>query len=323
MSLATEEYQAVVDNAILGVLVADAAALGWHWLYAREQLKNAFDSGRVVAFHSPEHCWYNGVAGYFAHGNKRAGDASHYGEAVLFWLELRLVDKATTRKQWQQQFAAHFGPGGNFHGYVDRPTRATVNAVGAVDPGQLPIQSGSADDDQNPALNAVLAALAIGDTSTDMAAVTHADAGSRQYASALYAGLSELGSGQQLSRAVQVVRERIPEDAQQKFDELSAAGLDHEAIASVANTACHLSNSVPIALHLLTQTGSFRQVVEQNIRLGGDSCGRALVLGALGGGAYTRRGIPAAWLMKLNNHHRIACVLDALPSRLATRPADV
>lgn len=323
MSQSSAGQQAFIANAILGTLVADAAALGWHWLYDRRQLKTAFNSGRVVVFHPPEQCWYDGVAGYFAHAGKRTGDASHYGEAVLFWLELRLVHKASTPKQWQQQFAAHFGPGGNFHGYIDRPTRATVNAVSAVDPKQLPIQSGSADDDQNPALNAVLAALSVGDTSTDMAAVTHADAGSLQYASALYAGLLELGRGQQLSRAVQVMRERIPEDAQEKFETLSGAGLDHEAIASVANTACHLSNSVPIALHLLTQTGSFRQAVEHNIRLGGDSCGRALVLGALGGVAYTRQGIPSAWLMKLNNHHRIACVLDALASRLATRPVDV
>ena len=314
---------AVQANAILGTLVADAAALGWHWLYDRKQLKAAFDSGCVVAFHPPERSWYNGVAGYFAHSGKRIGDASHYGEAALFWLELRLIDRARTRKQWQQKFAAHFGPGGEFQGYVDRPTRATVNAVSAVDPEQLPIQSGSADDDQNPALNAVLAALVIGDTSTDMAGVTHADSGSLQYASALYAGLSELCHGRQLSRAVQVVNERIPKDAQHKLDGLADAGLNHEAIASIASTACHLSNSVPIALHLLAQTGSFKEAVEQNIRLGGDSCGRALILGALGGAAYTRQGIPSAWLMNLNNHHRIARVLDALPSGMVARADDV
>lgn len=60
--------------------------------------------------------------------------------------------------------------------------------------------------------------------------------------------------------------------------------------------ACHVSQGMPLAWHLLYHADSFETVVRDNIRCGGDSCGRAMVLGAIAGMAFD---IPEQMLQRL------------------------
>ena len=76
---ARNERRDRAEAALLGALVADAAALGLHWLY---------DPGRIaalagpLAFRTPDAADFEGVRGVFVHGGKRAGELSHYGAAL-------------------------------------------------------------------------------------------------------------------------------------------------------------------------------------------------------------------------------------------------
>lgn len=58
--------------AILGALTADAAALGLHWLYDAERLRNLQSEGSL-AFRTPDAAAYQGVMGFFAHAGKASG----------------------------------------------------------------------------------------------------------------------------------------------------------------------------------------------------------------------------------------------------------
>ena len=71
--------------AVLGALVADAASLGLHWLYDAGRLRDLQLSG-PLAFRSPTEASYAGVAAYFAHAGKKAGDLSPYGESCRLML---------------------------------------------------------------------------------------------------------------------------------------------------------------------------------------------------------------------------------------------
>lgn len=96
---------------------------------------------------------------------------------------------------------------------------------------------------------------------------------------------------------------------------------------------CQLANVVPGAIYLAVRHGagsSFAAAVRENARAGGDSCGRALLLGALLGAVYAPLGasasaeglagvsvgdgpgVPAAWVVRLSCKDELASLLPSL-----------
>lgn len=309
-----------LSSAIVGCLVADAAALGLHWLYNRDALDQALErSGREpdeAAFFPITSEPYKDQAGYFAHAGKSTGDFSQYGQAVLFWLECRLVDELHTPAAWQSAFLARFGPGGSFSGFADRPTRNTVNLLlnKPDEPMDKAFISSSTEDDQNPVLNSILAAVACKETARPMAHTTHRFDVALQYLDAIQTGLNKALSVEvkDASEVIATITPLLPADARATLASLNGCGTDREAIAACTSTACHLPSSAPTALHILRTTHSFEEAITLNIRLGGDSCGRALMIGPIAGALYGIDGMPAHWLMSLNENQRVARVLAAL-----------
>ena len=112
---------------ILGALVADAATMGFHWLYSQEKIQSL--ASVSPEFYTPTEEDYRGV-GYFAHTNKTVGDFSHYGEQTLVMLTALGNNKSIFDKQiYQDAFRDHFGYGGGHVGYIDRPTRQTLDNI--------------------------------------------------------------------------------------------------------------------------------------------------------------------------------------------------
>lgn len=71
-------------NSILGALVADAATMGFHWLYSQKRILEL--APETPEFRHPAESDYQGNVGYFAHPLKKAGELSHYGEQCLVML---------------------------------------------------------------------------------------------------------------------------------------------------------------------------------------------------------------------------------------------
>lgn len=112
-------------NAVLGALTADAAALGLHWLYDTDRLAQV--AGDQVVFRQPRIKDYEGFTGYFAHGRRKAGDISHYGESLMVMLQSLAENNGEFAiNHYQRIFKLHFGPGGPFVGYIDNATRITL-----------------------------------------------------------------------------------------------------------------------------------------------------------------------------------------------------
>jgi hypothetical protein len=70
--------EARIRGALWGRLVADAAALGSHWIYDLEHQRRQFPGG-VHGFEKPPPGHY--------HGGKNPGDQTHYGDGALLLLD--------------------------------------------------------------------------------------------------------------------------------------------------------------------------------------------------------------------------------------------
>jgi len=289
--------QADKKNALTGALVSDAAALGMHWLYDQEQIARVQSTGSIL-FRQPDINIYDGQKGFFAQGGRQAGQLSHYGESARLVAELCATGQYSTDAHRQAFFAA-FGPCGTFNGYADRPTKALIAKI-LVEADTLEDPSG-VDDDQMPGLCPVPGVFAAGlPLETILQAVQVISTNKQVVESATIVSicLELMADGMPLTQA-------LTQSAQSGTGAIH--GLINEAIertdytpldvATHFNLACHVPQGMPIAWHLLYYADSFEMAVRDNIRCGGDSCGRSMIIGSIAGMAFD---IPAHLLSKIH-----------------------
>lgn len=303
--------------AILGALTADAAALGLHWLYDPERIAR-IEKSKGLVFLQPDAKDYEGVSGYFAHGQKLPGDSSGYGELCQLMLRHFAQHGQFDRIAYQIEYRNHFGPGGGYRGYVDSPTRQTLQTLLPLNPEEFPEYSG-ADDDQFAALATLPVVVATHTGSQDalktriehiVRLTNHNDTA---VAAAQYAGLvlHEILNGNSMARALTHSLSFAGEKLQPLVKEaLQTSALDCAAAGKRFGTACHVLEGMPVIAHIARHTPDYRTAIEENIRIGGDSCGRSIMLGAIMAAHTSQQNdltsIPLEWVTQLRNLPSVA-----------------
>jgi len=126
----------VKQNLILGALIADAATCGLHWVYDQQRLLDV--AGETPEFHPPTQSDYDGIPSFFAHGKRAVGDCSHYGEQAFVLLNALAGNNGKyNREKYQDAFRDHFSYGGDYIGYIDRPTKDTLDNITLIEHGVL------------------------------------------------------------------------------------------------------------------------------------------------------------------------------------------
>jgi len=294
-------------QAVIGARVADAASLGLHWLYSPERIALIERTGDLL-FRQPDRCHYEGQPGYFAHAGRSVGSGSQYGEHLdLIAAFLRRGERYSPAVH-QQEFLARFGPGGSWVGYADRPTKALIARL--LSEGDDPPAASGSDDDQMPILAVVAPLHAVGVSRESVVHAvrvmsTHVEAAAG--ALALFDLLEAFQSADALDqpsrrqRLSAVARSTGSRSTGSELGSLLTQALDMPAsepaeLAELFGAACHVRQGLPIAFHLALHMRDFESVVRDNIRIGGDSCGRAMAIGALAGVTF---GVPEALSARL------------------------
>lgn len=286
-------------EAIFGAHLADAASLGLHWLYDPERIA-ALEG--PLAFRPPDPADYEGARGVFVHWGKRVGDGSQYGEQMRVMTRSLLRAKGFDLADYQAEFMASFGPGGSWQGYVDKSTRGTLANLAT---GRLP---SGAEDDQLPAISKLpplMVALgaapwegvveqAVAATSNHPTALAWAPAA----AGALQAALAGASLYDALHAGIRSAKAGVGAPLHQAMER---HGEDPVAFAGEAGRACALPEGLPVAFHILARADSFEEAVTDNIRAGGDSCGRAIFIGAMAALEWGVRTAPLGWLVALRD----------------------
>lgn len=293
---------------LLGALVADAASLGVHWIYEPERIAEiAARRGGHSTFTPVDAANFENTKAYFAHGGRRNGMLTQYGEV------LRLTIQSMTASggdfdvaAYQSAFTAHFGPGGTFQGYIDKPTRAALTNIAAE---QVP---SGIDDDQNPAVARLPAIFARYYGADDLDAqiiaamqVTNVNDVAAAYNAVFADLLSRVSQGASLMDALHASAAAADASIQAELLAALATGDDNSVdYAGLVGRACHLPTAGPIVFHILKHASDYRDAVERNTLAGGDSAGRAIMLGAVMGrvhGIATAQGIPLEWVLQLED----------------------
>lgn len=362
-------------NALAGGWVADSASLGLHWLYDSKRILEV--GGRSPEFLSPKAEHFKDSFGYFAHEGKRSGDVSHYGAATGVLTRSLLASNGTLNiRDYQQRFRTFFGPGGQWQGYIDNPTRVTLDNLSSIEQNAIeqalsatsatltekqkrvlvqkvlpytrylngdqlaaPVRraigltypeaeiqdagvfiaetidqylspESGADDLQLPAVSKLppLVASYCGSgklmefTEAAVRVTNHNDevVGWAKCAARL---LDQLFQGQTMAEAMDAATAEAP-GAHNINKARTGDVLDAPGAGDTFGRACYLHEAMPVIFHILSHAGSFAGAVRANIQCGGDSCGRAWVIGpamAATHGVGGERGIPLSWLTRLTD----------------------
>jgi len=309
--------------AILGALVADSAALGLHWLYDPVRIEE-IEKANGLIFLQPDAIHYARTNGYFAHERKMPGDSSAYGEGCLLMLKHLGKHGKFDRVRYQTEYRAYFGPGGEFVGFVDAATRLTLLKLLPLEPVDFPVQSG-ADDDQHPCL-AALPPLVATHTGTleelvgcveEVVRVTNnnevAVDAAKCSAAALFWILQGLPVTQALADALPLSGRILRPLLEQA---LALPNFDSVAASERFGRACHVTEGLPLVFHITQHARDYCQAIESNIRAGGDSCGRSIMLGAITA-AHMAQGdgsafpVPLSWLARYKKLFSAADACDS------------
>jgi len=373
-------------GAIVGAAVADAASLGFHWLYDQSRILDLEPIS--PEFRQPDTADYADVAGYFAHASKTSGDFSQYGEQHCTMLNaLNANSGAYDKAKYESAFAECFGYGGSYVGYIDHPTRDTLDnitiaqnkaltrasaipfdgtdelkrklitkvlgnakqysgdvlkhkveeAVRLTDDNDHLVEHAfkmlaewnsvdgyhGADDTQLPALSklpALVAAYAqqenlqaavesaVRVTNNNDKAVAFGQASANMIEAAITTGNAEL-SIDAAKQALSGITHELIEQA------LTSVDKSTPQVTKDWGMACQLRIGFPSAVHNIAKAHSYTDAIRQNIYAGGDSCGRAILIGAVMGACFgigSENGVPKQWVEKLTHSQTLLSNTDKL-----------
>ncbi|MEX0604077.1 MAG: ADP-ribosylglycohydrolase family protein [Marinobacter sp.] len=372
--------------ALAGGWVADAASLGLHWLYDSSRIMEV--GGQSPEFLPPKADYFKGGFGYFAHEGKQSGDLSHYGAATGVLTHCLLAGEGTLDiRDYQRRFRAFFGPGGQWQGYIDNPTRLTLANLHSIEQNaieqaqtsitteltdkqkrilvqkvlpytrrlsgdqlaepvtraisltyqepeiqragvhlaetidrQLLPESG-ADDMQLPAISKLpplVAAYCGSDTLMEVieaaVRVTNHNDEAVAWARCATRLLDHLFRGESMSAALDAAVPEAPDSKDINKARLGA-GLDAPGAGDTFGRTCYLHEAMPVIFHILSHAQSYTEAVRANIHCGGDSCGRAWIIGpamAAIHGVGGERGIPLSWLALVTGAPTILADIESL-----------
>ncbi len=113
-----------------------------------------------------------------------------------------------------------------------------------------------------------------------------------------------------IQSALQIESDEI---SRQLTEGIQAANRESIQVIGEFGRDCGLRQGMAGGLQILASTNSYKQAVRTNILAGGDSCGRAILIGSVVGAAHgiaTSNGIPLEWIVRLNEIHNIVTMVE-------------
>lgn len=311
-------------GAIWGQLAGDAACLGSHWIYDLDELDRTYPGG-VEGFEAPSKGHY--------HDGKAPGDQTHYGDAALVMLhsvaELGRFDAADFGRRFMELMDSP-----DYTGYRDYATKKTLENYRrflAEHPLEAFDFQRGGDDDQ-PATATRLAPVVAAhyrdaDLLESVTAATRVCQNSCRaiaYMRCHALVLKGVFEGGDLACSLRKAGEAVmadpvfgPEVRRKIREAMDAAPHTVTTATRRFGQSCPLIHSFPAAVHAaFKHADDFAAAVLETARAGGDSAGRAAMIGSWLGASLGVDGIPEVWRRRLTAHDAIERDVERLIKRL-------
>ena len=285
-------------GAVYGSLVADAFALGGHWVYDVKEIKDAFSS--LDNFYDPLTTYHN---------DKKAGDFTHYGDQSLWLLESLSLEKEFSLSQFSSRWQEYMA---NYKGYIDGASSATLENFKK---GKSAFESGSSSQDLSVVARIAPLSLLYADNYSDFlqyallqVKITHNSAkvvaSTQFFTDLLYRVLHGTSPKQALSEIEAQSKDKLILN----WIKVAFASVEFDTLETINSLgqSCGVNGGCPGALHLILKyEDDYEEAMKQNVYAGGDSAARGMVAGMILGAYNGLDSIPKRWINDLSNKNRI------------------
>jgi ADP-ribosyl-[dinitrogen reductase] hydrolase len=310
-----------LQGAIWGQFVGDAASLGTHWIYDLAERKAAYPQG-VHGFEAPREDHY--------HFGKKPGDQTHYGDGALVFLESLAAEGRFDPRAFGRKFVDFFRPA-VYSGYIDKATKGTLENFddftrtnGAE---KFDFQQGANDDQLATASRLAALVVRYKDDPNLLELVEQATrVCQNNNATIAYMRFNALLLSQLLDAvdiksaladaegAIGRVEPKLGEEIRAQVEKAKEFAPKEVTDATLAfGQACPLPQSFPSSIHtLLKHPDNFEAAILAVLGAGGDSAGRAAMVGGWLGAHLGLKAIPRSWRVRLTHANRISAAVDKI-----------
>ena len=292
---------------VLASFAGDSLALGVHWIYDTEELRQNY--GRVTSFVDPSPEMY--------HPNRKKGEFTHYGDQTYVLLESIAerghFDPEDFSSRWRS-FSE------NYDGYIDQATRSTLRNYTL---GKSWRQAGSTSGDLAGVSR--IAPLVyryyeeidtLVETAKVQTSITHNNPvviqASEFFARCTYQVLHGTAPVQSMRRTI--AEFFADSDLYRMFAEAMRT-IEEDTVPAIAKMGqgCDVTDAFPSVVHLIAKyQDNLKEALIECVMAGGDSAARALIVGMVLGAHLGLESIPQEWLSELKAKEKIEELLNRI-----------
>lgn len=315
--------------AVVGALIADAAAQPLHWIYKTDKLDSLLEGAKEAAFWQPsQNPFYTLPTGHL----------SGYGDQSYVILKSLVENKGLDLEALKKSTLDWFGPDSEYeknprnsiHKKPDQPSQTLpINGPwkhGSIKHMMQNVEEGKGDvgsvtDESMDCAVRIVSVVAMFAGEEDM--LKNAESVIRQTQNTdmcLAGGLAAarllefyILHGPQENAVDHLILDLfdVNRKCPQKFDKVIAAhlldvlkhkGEGHVEAARKYKLSCSLPDPLQSAVHAIITSKDYSSGVEANIHVGGDNCSRCGYIGACLGAQYGLSSIPESWKQKTQRY---------------------
>ncbi len=277
-----------IIRAIETALIADSYALGAHWIYDGKELAALkIDWSELNA---PQAHWHKG---------KKKGDFTHYGDHANWLLAFVTATNNFNIEQYRDFWVQEMQ---TYNGYVDASSRETLEVM-STKPRAI---TGSTSTELS-IIGRISPLLLVSNSPDaflghvqDFVALTHNSTQVLEGAKFFAMVLLEVLEGAEIKDALVTVD--VPQQLASEFEAgIQSKGKDSFRTIRAFGPACGFDGGFEGTLHLLATYAEFQEAMTANVKAGGDSAARGMIIGMLMGAAG--KSIPASWRERTTGLH--------------------
>ncbi len=273
---------------LFGAFVGDAYALGLHWVYDTEKLKQELD--KLEGYISPSKDSF--------HSGKRKGEFTHYGDQSLLLLKSIASHQGFALNVFKMHWLTYMA---KYEGYMDHASKESLQLLDSKS------NQGSSSDELGGLVRvAPLIYYHFDDPNLKkyiekQTMLTHNNDALFTYGKFIADLLLELVIGKPLIETIQRISHNYPaiEATLQRLE--SRLADDTTEVIKDIGQSCSSQFAFPASMYLvLKYPTQFEEAMKQNVLGGGDSAGRGMLIGMILGAALGFSSIPQDWVNNLS-----------------------
>jgi hypothetical protein len=283
---------------LYGALIANAASLGYHWVYNSTFLEELSKKKSLLFQVQNQQEFEEGKPSYYAYPNQKIGDVTTQGSFVIWLYQAMKDNNDFSQSDYEDLVYNYIKPGGDYIGYVESYGKLLV--LDKINK-EMKIDAPKKDktDDHLVGFIPYLVSKELGLNNDKAFELTNLFSNKMEYLE--FFKMFDYIFDEIHKRDLKYVLRDAVKLAPIRFTNQLAHAIEMDDtplfIKNHAGISCHIQYSIPLIVHLLAHSNSYEDLIEWNTRIGGASSDRGLLLGAI---MSQISPIPESWKSKVN-----------------------